>query len=482
MKDWQVTPPNFIVPKTGLSLLCLFAFIISPLLLSGQDYIYKTDHTIIEATVAKVSESEIEYRKYSNPKGPVYTIPRNSIRMIIYQNGEKETFNEDNKPQAVATSASVNSVITREPMSINKARMMLLSGDIRGAVSTYAQLAAIDSNNITLASEFAYALGINGIIDAAFMKLDKLWQNNAQNQEVRYFTAQLFNLIGHEQLSEAIRGNTDNSFAPAWISANAASLNSTYKTKNTTTSFTKNDYINKLKTANKLVARNMNLQSMLQFEEIISFFPEEYLPYLGYSIALEKAGMLKQSSQAIEKALLKTGNTPEANEKKKFLSQRLDMVNSKINVQKEPHQSNQNKKNNPESDNFQMLAYAGGMFTSGYASFNTRMGYFIGKSSNVAVDLGFQNSNSLTRVNIGASAYYRWKVLVYGSGVNASFGKDIKALYFKISAGPSFMNRKRTASYDIFWDINVAASKDNPSTFGFSIGRSFYFGKRKQYK
>ena len=231
MKDRQFTPPNFIMPKKGLSLLCLLVFIVSPILLPGQDYIYKTDHTIIEASVAKVSESEIEYRKYSNPEGPVYSIPRLSIRMIIYQNGEKEIFNEDNKLQTIATSAPVYNVMAHEPININKARMMLLSGDIKGAVSTYAQLAAADSNNITLASEFAYALGINGIYDAALMRLDKIWQHNAQNQEVRYFTAQLFNLLGHEQLSSAIRGNPDHLYAPAWISSNAASLNSTYKTK-----------------------------------------------------------------------------------------------------------------------------------------------------------------------------------------------------------------------------------------------------------
>jgi hypothetical protein len=41
------------------------------------------------------------------------------------------------------------------------------------------------------------------------------------------------------------------------------------------------------------------------------------------------------------------------------------------------------------------------------------------------------------------------------------------------------MNKKGTASFDIFLDGKVPLKKGYSTLMGLSIGRSFYFGKRK---
>jgi len=466
-------------PKTGFPLLCLFVLMHVPFLLSGQDIIYKTDHTIIEAKVLKISGTEVEYKRFSNQDGPVYSISRALIQMIIYQNGEKEVFDQAKPKRSADPQSNTPAGINYGPVTIENARMLLLSENFMGAVSAYAQLVNKDSDNVNLCLEYAYALGLEGIYDAALMRLDGVWQQRANNPDARYYAAQVYALMGYDQLSTGLWEKADMATAPSWVSSKAPVFAQKYKEKLPAPgSISRVEFVTGFKLANRLTAQNYHLQSIGLFEEIIHQYPEEYLPYVGYSIALEKAGLAEKSAKAIETALLKVGNRPEAQEKKQFLVQRLASIDRKINT---PEQTT-SPKGGSEGTNFKMLAYAGGMFTTGYSSFNMRAGYFMGESSNVSIDLGLLSANQTTRASIGMAAYFRRKILVYGSGITGSFGKDFSAFYFKFSAGPSFMNQKKTASYDLFWDLNLSASKKNPSTFGFSIGRSVYFGKRKQTK
>lgn len=74
--------------KIILSFLILaFAFSIKSY---SQDIIYKKDGSKEEAKITLVGEKEIQYKKFSNPDGPVYTINKSQIVMITYENGEYE--------------------------------------------------------------------------------------------------------------------------------------------------------------------------------------------------------------------------------------------------------------------------------------------------------------------------------------------------------------------------------------------------------
>lgn len=58
----------------------------------AQDVITTKDGDEIYAKVIKIGESEIEYKKWSNLEGPVYTLKTNNIFMVKYENGEKDVF------------------------------------------------------------------------------------------------------------------------------------------------------------------------------------------------------------------------------------------------------------------------------------------------------------------------------------------------------------------------------------------------------
>jgi hypothetical protein len=66
---------------------------------NSQDRIHKSDSSIIEAKVMEISEDLVKYKKFSNLSGPLYTINKAEVNMIVYENGEKEQFKTGNQEE-----------------------------------------------------------------------------------------------------------------------------------------------------------------------------------------------------------------------------------------------------------------------------------------------------------------------------------------------------------------------------------------------
>ena len=58
----------------------------------AQDIIFLTNGDEIEAKVVKVTETELEYKRYDNPDGPSYTRSLSNVFMVKYENGVKDVF------------------------------------------------------------------------------------------------------------------------------------------------------------------------------------------------------------------------------------------------------------------------------------------------------------------------------------------------------------------------------------------------------
>ena len=93
----------------------------------SQDVIVKKDNTTILSKVTKITTTEIEYKKWSNLDGPIYTISKSEIISINYQNGEVEKFSEEviitdktEDPvvqQETSEQTEVNPVVNNESLS-----------------------------------------------------------------------------------------------------------------------------------------------------------------------------------------------------------------------------------------------------------------------------------------------------------------------------------------------------------------------------
>jgi hypothetical protein len=71
-------------------LLSLFFLLCLNFISSAQDILYKTDGSKEQVKITLVTDKEIQYKKFSNMEGPVFTIPKRDIMMITYENGDFE--------------------------------------------------------------------------------------------------------------------------------------------------------------------------------------------------------------------------------------------------------------------------------------------------------------------------------------------------------------------------------------------------------
>lgn len=70
-------------------ILCAFG---SAVLSHAQDLITTKDGSDIQAVILEVTSSEVKYKKYSNPDGPIFTMPKSEILIVRYENGENDVF------------------------------------------------------------------------------------------------------------------------------------------------------------------------------------------------------------------------------------------------------------------------------------------------------------------------------------------------------------------------------------------------------
>jgi len=449
-----------------------------PFVSFGQDKIYKADNSIIKVKVVEINKAEIKYKKFSNQNGPAYIIPITEVSMIVYENGEKEVYNQ---VQSATTSASANtSAVTASNPSLLKAQNYILTENIKEAISAYGKLIKADLANPVVLAEDAYALALSGIYDAALMRLDQCRNMGTISSEINFFTAQIFALMGYNDLAgEFWKPSAENS-VPDWISAKSSMLLQKYKSKMpVTTTRTREQLIANFKHANELASQTQYYQSIALFHDIINIYPNEYLPYVGYSITLEKTGALEKSAQTIEKAILLIGNSAEGQANKQFLEKRLASIKQNMAILPPYTAPEMPVLKAPVATGPQVMAYAGGMVAPYSTNINGRIGYFVSGTSNASLDFGVWKNAEYTASNVGLSIYNRQKSFVSGAGLAMNSANGNSAFSFKISVGVSKMNKAHTSSFDVFLDMNKGFKKDALTTFCFSIGTSKYFGKRK---
>ena len=89
----------------------------------GQDIIYKADGNEIKAKVIEIDETVIKYKNFDQQDGPIRSLNKASIFLIIYQDGKREKF--DNPVSTVSQQSNLPSnphvnYNTAEPQKNNK--------------------------------------------------------------------------------------------------------------------------------------------------------------------------------------------------------------------------------------------------------------------------------------------------------------------------------------------------------------------------
>jgi len=73
-----------------------FALLLTSINMIAQDKIYLKSGENINAKIIEVNLNDVKYNKYTNLEGPLYTIVKSDIHMVIYENGETDIFKSSN--------------------------------------------------------------------------------------------------------------------------------------------------------------------------------------------------------------------------------------------------------------------------------------------------------------------------------------------------------------------------------------------------
>ena len=142
-------------------LLSLVALVITSVCFA-QDIIVQKDGSTIQAKVTKVTQSEVEYKKFNNQNGPTYTISTKDLQCINYQNGTKDTFVSPNYNPNIVTNETATQfsndqqllAMYNPSLKLKKAKTLKQIGWILGgaitAVGLYCMIEWPDSEDIVV--------------------------------------------------------------------------------------------------------------------------------------------------------------------------------------------------------------------------------------------------------------------------------------------------------------------------------------------
>lgn len=167
----------------------------------AEDLIVLRNGDIVKAVVTDITQTEIKYKKASNPNGPSYTINKSDVLSINYENGDKDVFGSTPvaEPQAVPSSGPV--FVEPKPSADNESRI----ADINNAVVSTVKNTP-STNKIKTVKEFFPVLGI---VPGSILSDD--------NVEITF------------ELNEEYHTYLDNYFDVTYDSPNSQWWNPTYK-------------------------------------------------------------------------------------------------------------------------------------------------------------------------------------------------------------------------------------------------------------
>ncbi|MDR0606731.1 MAG: hypothetical protein LBG80_20870 [Bacteroidales bacterium] len=369
--------------------------------------------------------------------------------------------------------------------SQKQAQLYVELDKISEAITEYARLTTKDKDKdkVAILEEYAYALALGGMHRQAMIYLDRV-NIIGGDADFPFYIAQVFSLMGKDSIAVEFWTETNN--APAWIARNYKELLQKHKYDDADIFDADLAYLH----ANQLASQGMFLQSIMLYhsvQELIEGYTNEYLPYLSSSVAWERLFKYKKAAMELNKSIELMQAELQENPDTTLANALPDFENhlQLLQIQAANTQGlNPPKVKKRQTYNPQLMLYAGGLFTLDYASFNTRVGVFISNSFNVSLNFGFggnyESDDNPISLNLGLSAYYRvYRVLFVGFGFSEQFnGEGNNTFSLNPSIGVSIVSKSRKSSWDIFFNVYCPLKSEAFPGFGFSIGKSFYLGRR----
>jgi hypothetical protein len=358
--------------------------------------------------------------------------------------------------------------------SQKSARNFVVQGKISDAIIEYALLVPkASSGKAEIMLEYAYTLALGGMTENALMYIDRANFLNGGG-DFPFYASQVLSLAGLDLLAAEFWAGGEK--APDWI---APYYKKFYEQHEQQFDFEMFDPDSVYLRAGQMAGQGMFLQAIVLYEDVKFFiegYNNEFLPYINASVAWERLGKYDKAARELNTGIaLMQQETEEMQDS--TITDALPAFYNHLHALQEKAADTRMFTKLQSKYRPQAMLYAGGMYSDSFFSLNSRFGVFIADSWNAAADLGISRGSGSTFGNIGVSMYNRKDWWVYGAGLSGQFGES-SSLNFRLTSGVSFFNKEKNRSTDIFLTADIPFQKDAKTTFGISIGRSFYFGKR----
>jgi ribosomal protein L21E len=111
--------------------LCLFLASLSTA--SAQDVIFLRTGDEVKVVVKEVTETSVKYNKFDNKTGPVYSVDKDEVMMIKYENGSKDVFAQKEKKKKSSDG-------DEDEEEQEKSAVQKMSGERKSYLNSVAQL------------------------------------------------------------------------------------------------------------------------------------------------------------------------------------------------------------------------------------------------------------------------------------------------------------------------------------------------------
>lgn len=183
------------------------------------------------------------------------------------------------------------------------ARNAVINEHFEDAVAEYSDLLKKEEN-VEVRSEYAYALALAQCYDGAIMNLDKILVSGKADKTTLFYISQVLKLMEYDELSDVF-WTKEVSGVPSWIALKYESFVVKYKHMATINT---DDLGKALQRANYLIAQEQYVQTIVLYQELVESYPNEYLPYIGFSALWESLGYKDLAVKYLQDGISVIGN------------------------------------------------------------------------------------------------------------------------------------------------------------------------------
>lgn len=363
----------------------------------------------------------------------------------------------------------IGNMVTNESVTVENARRALISEDFGKALYLYQTIIASQQANRSQGSqvnneimaEYAYTLALTGAQQPALINIDLALNLIQPSATVYYYVGCILDVIGFEAIAQPY---IKIGKSPKWMLGRDEQLNDKYRSP-VLLSIERTDRA--LEHITTCLTEERNIEAICYATRLTQLDPDSQAAWLLQSAAFEKIGCYTFALDSFKKGMSIGDNTdkPGVESQWEYLTKKSQKKGNSVNV------------------------WQPGFMVYGGLSCSNKTTYITGRYGIYSGPLSLSANMSLGIPMHGKCSYYAGVSCFYNIGklfTGLGFGLDCigasATCTFSPTVGLSFINAKRTSSFDISVAWSIPCQSGMKSSLDISIGKTFYFNSNGKSK